>query len=158
MANVAVTRTFDANIQKVWDAWTQEAWVRQWWGPNGFTCPVADMHVAEGQTSLVCMRAPAEFGGNDFYNTWSYTVVKPLERLEYILQFSDKNGVAVDPATQPLPPGIPAKVPHIVTFKADGDKTVVSVTEQGYDSEETAAISKQGLEECLDKMATALAK
>ena len=64
----------------------------QWWGPEGFTCPVAKMDFREGGTSLVCMRAPKEFGGQDMYNTWSYRKIVPLERIEYILNFTDKDG------------------------------------------------------------------
>ncbi len=50
------------------------------WNPEGFTCSVARMDVREGGTSLVRMRAPKEFGGQDMFSTWlrdpeGYTVV-----------------------------------------------------------------------------------
>ena len=40
--DLVVTRTFDAPIESVWAAWTDPKHVMQWWGPIGFTCPVAE--------------------------------------------------------------------------------------------------------------------
>lgn len=56
-----------------------------------------------------------------------------------------------------MPAGIPADVQHVIAFKSLGKgKTEMTVTEYGYGSEETAQMSKSGLEQCLDKIATAL--
>src|SRR3990172_8946675 len=96
--DLIVTRVFDASIEQVWKAWVESEKVKQWWGPTGFTCTLAEMDFREGGTSLVCMRAPKEFGGQDLYNTWAYTKIIPMERFEYTLQFTDKNGKAFDPA------------------------------------------------------------
>ncbi len=61
--NMVVTRVFDASVEQVWKAWSDSGQVMRWWGPTGFTAPVARMDFREGGTSLVCMRAPKEFGG-----------------------------------------------------------------------------------------------
>ena len=82
--NVVVTRVFDASIQEVWSAWSDPDYVRQWWGPTGFTCPLAEMDFREGGTSLVCMRAPQEFGGQEMYNTWTYHQIDPKKRIEFL--------------------------------------------------------------------------
>ncbi len=39
--HVVVTRVFDAPVELVWKAWSDPEYVRQWWGPTGFTCPLA---------------------------------------------------------------------------------------------------------------------
>lgn len=155
--NVEVTRTFNAPVQVVWNAWVESDLVKQWWGPTGFTCPVADMDVKEGGVSLVCMRAPKEYGGMEIFNNWKYTKVVPGERLEYIVSFADKNGDDIDPSTAGIPTGIPNDVPHTVTFKAVGNKTEVTILEEGYPSDEAAALSKTGQDQCMDKMATLFA-
>jgi uncharacterized protein YndB with AHSA1/START domain len=54
---MVLTRVFDAPVEQVWNAWRDSEIVKQWWGPLGFTCPVAEMDFREGGTSLVCMRA-----------------------------------------------------------------------------------------------------
>ena len=156
--NMSITRVFDAPPEQLWKAWSTEEWVKQWWGPRGFTCPLAKMAFREGSQSLVCMRAPKEWGGQDMYNTWDYRKIEPMIRIEYVVNFTDKDGNALDPATIGLPPGIPKSVPHVVTFKDLGNnKTEVTVTEFGYTSAEVVELSRSGMNQCLDKMAGALA-
>jgi uncharacterized protein YndB with AHSA1/START domain len=157
--DMAMTRTFDAPVEDVWRAWTEPELVKRWWGPTGFTAPIAEMDVRKGGTSLVCMRAPAEFGGQDLYNTWTYVTVIPMERLEFVQTFTDADRNPVEPAELGLPPGIPRDVPHVVTFTAlDSGRTEVSVTESGYASAELADFSRGGMDQCLDKMAAIFAE
>jgi len=157
--NVVVTRTFDAPVEEVWKAWNDSTQVMRWWGPAGFTSPLARIDFRVGGRSLVCMRAPKEWGGRDMYNTWTYQKIDSLKRIEFIVNFSDKDGNKLDPAKMGLPPGIPMDVPHIVTFKRlDNNKTEMTVTESGYTLEEAVAMSKSGLEQCLDKMAASFLK
>lgn len=155
--NLIVTRTFDAPVASVWKHWSDSDKVMKWWGPKGFTSPLAKMDFREGGVSLVCMRAPQEFGGFDLYNTWTYKKIVPHERIEFVLNFADKDGNKLDPAKMGLPPGIPLDVPHVITFKALGArKTEMTVSEYGYTSDQAVETSKAGLEQCLDKMAESL--
>lgn len=155
--NMTVTRTFDAPVASVWKHWSDSDKVMKWWGPKGFTSPLAKMDFREGGVSLVCMRAPQEFGGFDMYNTWTYKKIVPHERIEFTLNFSDKDGNKLDPSKMGLPPGIPLDVPHVITFKSLGDKkTEMTVTEYGYTTDQAVETSKAGLEQCLDKMAESL--
>lgn len=153
LRNVVVTRVFDAPVEQVWRAWVEPEMVKQWWGPTGFTCSVADMDFREGGTSLVCMRAPQEFGGQDMYNTWTYTKIVPNERVEYTFNFSDKDGNKRTPAQLGIPAGVPEDGHHVVTFKVVGNnRTEMTVTEHGYTSDQAHDLSKAGLEQCIDKM------
>ncbi|HEU4387519.1 MAG TPA: SRPBCC domain-containing protein [Blastocatellia bacterium] len=154
--DLVVTRVFDAPVESVWKAWSDPDLVKRWWGPTGFTSPVAKIDFREGGTSLVCMRAP---GGQDFYNTWTYRKIVPSERIEFVLDWADKDGNRVDPATMGLPPDMPRDVHHLITFKAVGaKKTEMTVTEFGYTSDQHFDLSKAGLEQCLDKMAAIFAR
>ncbi len=149
---VAVTRVLDAPVEEAWKAWTESSYVMRWWGPTGFTSPLADMDVRVGGRSLVCMRAPAEYGGQDMYNTWTYRAVVPPERLEFDLRFTDADGAPLDEAS--IPPGVPSEVPHVVTLRPlEGGRTELTVREFGYATAEARDISQAGLEQCLDKMA-----
>jgi len=155
--NLVFTRVFDAPVEQVWKAWTEPKMVKQWWGPDHFTCQLAKMDFREGGTSLVCMRAPKEFGGQDMYNTWTYTKIVPHESIEYILKFADKDGNMVDPTTQGLPPDMPREVRNGVTFKDLGNsKTELTVTEYDWTVGKMMEMSKMGMEQCLDKMAKPL--
>jgi uncharacterized protein YndB with AHSA1/START domain len=157
--DLTVTRRFDAPVEKVWKAWVDPEYVKQWWGPAGFICPLAEIDFREGGRSLVCMRAPTEFGGQDMYNTWTYTMIEPMERFEYIQRFADRSGTALDPADVGIPSGVPKEVRSVNVFKAVGEnETELTVTEYGFATDEAAGLSKQGLEQCLDKMAAIFAR
>ena len=156
---LAVTRVFNVPVASLWKAWSDPEQVMKWWGPAGFTSPSCKMDFREGGISLVCMRAPKEFGGQDMYNTWTYQKIVPMERIEFILNFSDKEGNKLDPAKMGIPPGVPQDVPHVITFKVlDDNTTEMKVTEYGYTSDQAVNISKVGLEQCLDKMAAIFAR
>jgi uncharacterized protein YndB with AHSA1/START domain len=65
----------------------------QWWGSNGFASPSAEIDFREGGTSLVCMRAPKELGGQDLFSTWTYKKIVPMELIEFIQNLADKDGL-----------------------------------------------------------------
>ncbi len=102
--DLVVTRVFDAPVEQVWKAWSDPEYVMQWWGPEGFTSPLARMDFREGGTSLVCMRSP-EYG--DQYNIWTYRKIVPTERIEYISNLADKDGNKADPVKMGMPPDFP---------------------------------------------------
>jgi uncharacterized protein YndB with AHSA1/START domain len=111
------------------------------------------MDFREGGTSLVCMRAPAEYGGQDMYNSWTYTKIVPMQQIEFIQHFTDSDGNPIHPASLGLPPDIPAEVPHVLVFKRLSDgQTEFTVTEYGYESDQTVEMSRGGMAQCLDKM------
>ena len=157
--DLVFTRIFDARVEEVWKAWVDPEYVMRWWGPIGFTSPVARMDVREGGISLVCMRAPKEFGGQDTYNTWTYTKIVPLGRMEYIVSFADEHGKKVDPVALGLRADMPQDVRHLATFKDLGDnKTELTVTEYDWTVGEMRELSRMGMEQCLDKMAAIVAR
>jgi uncharacterized protein YndB with AHSA1/START domain len=154
---LVVTRIFAAPVALVWQAWTDPDHLMKWWGPDHFTSPSAQMDVREGGMSLVCMRAPAEFGGQEMYSTWTYTKIVPFQRLEFIQNLADMNGNAVDPAVLGLPPEFPSDVHTVVTLKDLGNgETEMTVTEYGMPdaSTELGRNAVLGLNQSLDKMAT----
>lgn len=148
--NMTLTRVLKASPAAVWKAWSDPSTVKQWWGPEGFTAPVANMDFREGGSSLVCMRTPDGF---EIYTSWTYTHIQPMQKISFVQHFTDKEGKKLDPAAIGLPPGIPAAVPHTILLEElpDGN-TRISITESGYGSQQATEISKMGMQQCLDKM------
>lgn len=58
MSNIALTmeRTFDAPIEKVFNAWTDPAVVAKWFGPEGVDTEIHEMNVEEGGTYSLTMK------------------------------------------------------------------------------------------------------
>ncbi len=79
-----------------------------------------------------------------------------MQLIEFIQNLADKDGKRVDPVKAGMPPDFPQDVRSVVTFKAKGGKTEMTVTEYDYTSDQMFDLSKAGLEQCLDKMAESL--
>jgi uncharacterized protein YndB with AHSA1/START domain len=148
---VKVTKLFDAAVGEVWKLWTEPEYVKQWWGPDKFTCPMADIHFKEGDSSLVCMKAPAEFGGASHYSIWKYTKIVPLESIEFIQNLGDEKGNRKKPTEVGMPADFPEDVRTLVEFKAVGkDKTEMTVTEFA-DFGQMSHFAQLGLEQSIKK-------
>lgn len=157
--DLVVTRIFDAPVAAVWQAWTDGAQLMRWWGPTGFTCPLANMDVREGGTSLVSMRAPQEFGGQEHYSIWDYREILPLKRIEFIHNLADANGNKVNPVDMGMPDDFPQDQRQVITFQAiDNDKTEFTVTEYDWTVGQMMEMSRMGMEQCLDKLAAVLSE
>lgn len=152
--DLVITRVFDAPIEQVWKAWSEPDYVMRWWGPEHFTAPLAEIDFREGGTSLVCMRAPQEYGGQDHYSTWEYRKIVPMQRIEFIHNLADKDGNKVDPAAMGMPPDFPQDQLQAITFRAlDDNRTEMTVTEYDWTVGQMMEMSRMGMEQCLDKMA-----
>lgn len=148
-----VTRIFNASVEEVWKVWTKPEYVRQWWGPDNFICPFAEINFKEGSTSLVSMQAPKEFGGQVHYNTWSYTKIVHLQRIEFVMNLADKDGKKQKPTDVGMPNYFPEDIKTVVTFKAiNPNETEMTVTEYA-DFGQMTHFAKLGLEQALDKAA-----
>lgn len=152
--DIVVTRVFDAPVERVQKAWADAEQVKRWWGPTDFTSPSAKIDFREGGRSLVCMRSPQ---GQDMWMTWDYKKIEPLQRFEFVQNLSDKDGNLADPVKMGLPPEFPRDVYTVVTFKAVGGKTEMTITERTHTSEMMLDMSKMGLEQSMDKMAATFA-
>lgn len=117
------------------------------------------MDVRKGGTSLICMRAPKEFGGQDMYSTWEYRDIEPKKKIDYIHNLADKDGKPVDPTKLGLPADFPQNQRHVISFKDLGNgKTELTITEYGWSEGQMMEMSKMGMGQCQDKLAASLAK
>ena len=152
--DLVFTRIFEAPVELLWQAWTDPETLMQWWGPDIFTCPSAMIDLREGGTSIICMRAPKEFGGQDMYSTWYYTKIIPLERIELIHNLSDKDGNKIDPAKIGMPANFPQGQRQVIAFRKLGEgRTELSVTQFGWLPGNMMEMAKMGMEQTLVKMA-----
>lgn len=150
---LAITRIFNASVEEVWKVWTDPEYVMQWWGPDRFTCPYAKINFQEGYTSIVCMQAPKEFGGQVHYNSWNYTKIIHLQRIEFVMNLADKDGNKKKPEEVGMPSDFPEDIKTVVTFKAiNSTKTEMTVTEYANFGQMTH-FAALGLEQSLNKAA-----
>ncbi|MBS1666166.1 MAG: SRPBCC domain-containing protein [Bacteroidetes bacterium] len=146
-----VKRIFNASVEEVWKMWTEPEYVKQWWGPDHFICPLANINFNEGSTSLICMQAPKEFGGQVHYNIWQYTKIIHLKRIEFVMNLADENGNKQKPSEVGMPADFPEDIRTVVTFNViNPAETEMTVTEYANFGQITH-FATLGLEQSLDK-------
>ena len=59
---ITLTRTIDAPVRRVWQAWVDEKQVQKWWAPQGFTNPTCEVDAKVGGTLYIVMQAGDTMG------------------------------------------------------------------------------------------------
>ena len=152
---VVIERTFDAPVDLIWQMWIDPEHFKQWYGPNGFTVPVADMDMRVGGKRLVCMASPD--GSMKMWTTGEYTEIVPNERLVYTESPADENGNVVSPSAMGMPDGYPATTEVTVLLEDLGGRTKMVMTHAGVRADSGGAGGwKQAFDKLEDHIETVL--
>jgi uncharacterized protein YndB with AHSA1/START domain len=141
-----IERIFEAPVELIWQMWTQPEHFKNWYGPQGFAVPVAEMDVRVGGKHLFCMESPD--GSMKMWSTGEYSEVVPNERLVYTDSPADEQGNVVSPSAMGMPEGYPATTEVIVVLEDLGGRTKMVMTHVG-----VPAGAKGGWEQAFAKMA-----
>lgn len=126
---VIIERSFAAPAALVWQMWTEPEHFKKWYGPKGFSVPVAEMDVRVGGRRLVCMASPD--GSMKMWTTGEHTMVLAHSQLAYTESPSDSNGNPVSPAAMGMPEGYPTETQVTVTLEPTGSQTRMMLTHAG---------------------------
>jgi len=147
---VVIERIFDAPVEVIWQMWTQPEHFKKWYGPNGFSVPVAEMDLRVGGKRLVCMEMQQQDGGMKMWTTGEYTEIVPNQRIVYTESPADENGNLVSPLAMGMPEGYPATTEVTVLLEDLGGRTKMVMTHAGVPAESGAG---GGWEQAFDKLA-----
>jgi len=114
---LSITRTINAPLDKVWQAWTDQTEVKKWWGPRGVTNPTCEWEAKSGGKINIVMLAGAELGemaGQEWPMTGEFKEVTPKEKLV----FTSSAIMGGKPILENL---------CVVTFEEQGGQTLLSV-------------------------------
>ena len=75
-----LVRVFNAPVKLVWEAWTDEKHIGNWWGPRGFTLTSKSKDVRPGGKWIYTMHGP---DGVDWPNIATYHEVEEYSKLVY---------------------------------------------------------------------------
>ena len=145
---VVIERTFEAPVDLVWQMWTDPEHFKQWYGPQGFSVPVAEMDLRVGGKRLICMASPD--GSMKMWTTGEYTEIVPKVRLVYTESPADEDGNLVSPAAMGMPEGYPATTEVSVVLEGLDGRTKMVMTHAGMPAGSGAG---GGWEQAFDKLA-----
>lgn len=150
-----IERVFDAPVELLWKAWSDPEMYKQWWGPRGYTAPVAQIDFREGGKFFGSMRSPE---GQDIWSTGVYREIVPMKRIVCTDSFADADGNVVSATHYGMPGDIPLEMLVTVTFEdLGGGKTKMTLLHEGLPAGEMSEGAGTGWNESFDKLEEALA-
>jgi uncharacterized protein YndB with AHSA1/START domain len=85
---VYITREFAAEISLVWDAFTKQEILDQWWAPKPWTSKTKFMDFKVGGRRFYAMVSP---DGQESWQIQDYTSISPKTNFKYLSVFADKD-------------------------------------------------------------------
>ena len=149
-----IEREFDASLDAVWSMWTEAEKFQSWYGPNGFTIPVAEMDVTVGGTRKISMEMKTPERTMQMWFIGEYKEISPKTRLVYSESMCDPDGNVLSPASMGMPEGTPDTTEVVVELEDLGGRTRMVLTHIGVPA---GSPGEGGWAQAIDKMAAALA-
>jgi len=141
--DLVLTRIIDAPREKLFRCWTEVELLKQWFAPQPWSTPHAELDVRPGGTSLVVM---ADENGTEYPNRGIYLEVVPGKKLV----FTDAYTEAWTPSENPF-------FTAILTFEDAGEgKTKYTAIARHWTAESRETHEKMGFHEGWGLCATQL--
>src|SRR4249920_545966 len=83
-----INREFDADLSLVWDAYTKQEILDQWWAPKPFISKTKHMNFEVGGRRFYAMVSPE---GQERWSIQKYTSISPKTNFKYLNAFADKD-------------------------------------------------------------------
>ena len=142
-ASLVIERTYEAQVQELWDLWTTKAGFESWWGPQGFRADVRRIEarqdgalhydmVADTPETVAEMKKMNQPPSHETRGT--YTEFRPHERLvlTHIIDFLP--GVKPYDSTMAVEffPVADGRVRMVVTLSAMHDPATTDMQREGF--------------------------
>jgi uncharacterized protein YndB with AHSA1/START domain len=85
---VTFSREFDAGLSLVWDAYTKQEILDQWWAPKPWTSKTKYMNFDVGGRRFYAMVSPE---GQEHWSIQQYTSISPRTNFKLLNAFADKD-------------------------------------------------------------------
>jgi uncharacterized protein YndB with AHSA1/START domain len=103
---VSFEKTYNAPIEKVWQAWTDPKMLKQWWGPDNVSIPECEIDLRVGGRFYIVMEAGVAMGpykGTLWPMEAKFTIVEPNSKLAYEAKAwtkGDEEATVIDQVTE----------------------------------------------------------
>lgn len=117
---VFIEETFNASIEKVFQAWTDPEKLMKWYAPDGCTIRFKELNIKNGGTFHSCISNP-QFG--DCWCIGEYREIVPNSKLVFTMINSDENGNQINPVDIGMDSDWPGETLVTVTLTEENGKT-----------------------------------
>ena len=145
MAEIVVTRIFDAPRERVWRAWTQPAEIARWWGKRGWTTPPDSVTMDVRPGGEFSLLSVSDEDGSEMRLDTTYREIVEPERLVFTHAWEDENGK----------PGLETLV--TVTFAEQGGRTTMHFHQATFENKASRDGHADGWSSSFERLAEYLA-
>lgn len=124
-----LSRTFNASIQKVFDAYTKEEHLCNWWGSTPFDLVVCELDFQPNGRFFYGL-VSSNF---TMHGVFDYIEIDVPNRITFINYFADKNAF---PIRHPMSETWPLKMMNTITFKEIDEKTELLIIVKPFQANE----------------------
>ena len=139
-----INREFDADLSLVWDAFTKQEILDQWWAPKPFASKTKVMNFKVGGRRFYAMVSP---GGQERWSIQKYTSISPKTNFKFLNAFADKDENPELPGSE-----------WDLTFSEENGKTKVSVSIYNESLERMEKMIEMGFKEGITMTLNSLEK
>ena len=132
---VFINREFDADLSLVWDAFTKQEILDQWWAPKPFASKTKVMNFKVGGRRFYAMVSPQ---GLERWSIQRYTSISPKTNFKFLNAFADKDENPELPGSE-----------WDLSFSEENGKTKVSVSIYNESLERMEKMIEMGFKEAL---------
>ena len=132
---LTIRREFTANRQLVWDCYTQQELLNQWFAPKPLTTKTKSMDFKNGGHWHYAMVEP---NGTEYWGYTEYIQIKPIDFYEALDAFTNENG----DINEDLP-----RAKWVVTFSDKAENTVVETIAHYASQGDLETVIKMGMKE-----------
>ncbi|TCD02118.1 SRPBCC domain-containing protein [Pedobacter frigidisoli] len=94
---VYINREFDAELSLVWDAFTKQEILDQWWAPKPWSSKTKVMNFEVGGRRFYAMESPE---GVERWSIQKYTSISPKTNFKLLNAFADENEIPELPGSE----------------------------------------------------------
>jgi uncharacterized protein YndB with AHSA1/START domain len=121
---VFIEETFNAGIERVFNAWLDPEKLMKWYVPDGCTIHFKKIETEKGGKYHSCISNP-RYG--DCWCIGEYLEIEPYRKIVLTMINADENGVPVNPADIGMDADWPGETLVTVTFAEENGKTLLQL-------------------------------
>ena len=146
---IVITRYFHAPVEKVWEAWKNPEFMKNWWAPKECTTPHCKIDFRTGGRFHFCMRMN---DGTEIWGLGIYLKIIKNELIEYDDSFADEKGNPVPPSYYGMSESHPESSRVTVRFTENNGVTELTLHHRINEGVAEREGMIQGWSEMLDRL------
>lgn len=134
LKTVDISRLFRTHIEHLWRAFESDYLIKQWWGPEGYTCPDGEMDFREGGQYRLAMKGPDQ---KVIWSGGKITQIIPNQKIVWTDQFMDHQGKVINAKDLGMKGDWPMTCIATLDFEALSDgESMLHIVHEGIPKEE----------------------